>query len=131
MRMNLKEKYLNAVMCKNLSSESNPVLRMIPLFVKNVAMSLAFRKYGDSLISSTLSNLGAVKVPKVMEAYIEHFDFMLGRFLTSFPNATVVSYQNALRFTWTSGMVEKDVERLFFTTLVRMGLPVRVESNLR
>lgn len=131
MRMNLKEKYLNAVMCKNLSSELNPVLRMVPLFVKNAAMSLAFRKYGDRLISSTLSNLGAVKVPKVMEDYIEHFDFMLGRFLTSIPNATAVSYRNALRFTWTSGMEEKDMERGFFTTLIRMGLPVRLESNLR
>ena len=131
MRMNLKEKYLNAMMCKNLSSELNPVLRVVPLFVKNVAMSLAFKKYGDSLVSSTLSNLGPVKVPEVMEEYIEHFDFMLGRFITSIPNATAVSYRNTLRFTWTSGMEEKEVERGFFTTLIRLGLPVRVESNLR
>ena len=32
MCMNVKEKYLNAIMCKNLSSEMNPALRAVPLF---------------------------------------------------------------------------------------------------
>lgn len=58
MCMNVKEKYLNAIMCKNLSSEMNPALRAVPLFLKNIALNIAFRKYGDNVISATLSNLG-------------------------------------------------------------------------
>ena len=130
MRMNLKEKYLNAMMCKNISSEQNPVLRVVPLFIKNIAMTLAFKRYGDRLVSTTFSNLGQVKVPKEMEEDIERFEFMLGRFSTSIPNAAAVSFGNTLCLTWTSGMLQKDVEREFFTTLVKMGVPVRIESNL-
>ena len=118
------------MMCKNISSEQNPVLRVVPLFIKNIAMTLAFKRYGDRLVSTTFSNLGQVKVPKEMEEDIERFEFMLGRFSTSIPNAAAVSFGNTLCLTWTSGMLQKDVEREFFTTLVKMGVPVRIESNL-
>ena len=131
MRMNIKEKYLNAVMCKNLSTELNPVLRVVPLFVKNIAMTIGFKLYGDSLVSSTLSNLGQIQVPKEMENEIERFDFMLGRLSNSTPTCTAISYGDTLNITWTSGLVEKDVERGFFTALVKMGIPVKIESNIR
>lgn len=131
MRMNVKEKYLNAMMCTNLSSERNPLLRSTPLFLKNVALSTAFRLYGDRLYSSTLSNLGVTKLPKEMERFVERFDFMLGRFNCDMPSAACVTYRNTLVFNWTSGLKEKEVERRFFTTLVQLGVPVKIESNLR
>lgn len=131
MRRNLQEKYLNAVLCKNLSTEQNPALRVVPLFIKNIAMSLGFRLYGDRLVSSTLSNLGEIRIPDAMRPYVECFDFMLGRFLTSIPNATALSYGGKLRVTWTSGMQGRKVEQGFFTTLVKLGIPVKIESNQR
>lgn len=130
MRMNNKEKYLNAIMCKNLSDEYNPFLRATPLFIKNPAMFLAFKRYGETLVSSTFSNLGAVKVPNIMADYIERFEFMLGRFMAGMPSAAAASFQDVLCITWTSGKVEKDVERRFFTTLIKLGIHVKIESNV-
>lgn len=57
MRMNNKEKYLNAIMCKNLSDEMNPITRVVPLFIKNVVMRIAFNMYGENLVSSTFQIL--------------------------------------------------------------------------
>lgn len=130
MRMNNKERYLNAIMCKNLSNEYNPLLRATPLFIKNPAMFMAFKKYGETLVSSTFSNLGAVKVPAVMESYIDRFEFMLGRFMAGMPSAAAASFGDTLCVTWTSGKVEKEVERRFFTTLIHMGIHVKIESNI-
>ena len=130
MRMNNREKYLNAIMCKNLSDEINPFLRVVPLAIKNIAMAAAFRMYGENLVSSTFSNLGKVKVPSEMEKYIERFDFMLGRFMTGMPSAAATSFNDMLYINWTSGKKEKDVERNFFTSLVKMGIHVKIESNI-
>lgn len=130
MRMNNKEKYLNAIMCKNLSDEMNPILRVIPLALKNIAMFVAFKTYGETLVSSTFSNLGRVTVPSEIEKYIERFDFMLGRFMAGMPSATATSFKGKLYLTWTSGKKEKDVEQKFFTSLIKMGIHVTVESNV-
>ena len=130
MRMNNKEKYLNAIMCKNLSDEFNPVVRVIPLFIKNVALFTAFKMYGETLVSSTFSNLGKVELPPEMSKHIERVEFMLGKFMAGMPSAAASSYNGNLYINWTSGFYEKDVEKGFFTSLIKMGVPVKIESNL-
>ena len=40
-----------------------------------------------------------------------------------------MSYGDRLVFTITSTVEETDIERLFFTELVKRGIPVRIESN--
>ena len=130
MRMNLKEKYLNAVMCKNLSTELNPVMRVVPLFLKNISLIAAFRLYGESRYSSTLSNLGVIRVPPEMEPYVERFDFMLGTPRYNTGVAGAACFRDTVSLTFTRNIEEADVERRFFTALVKLGIPVQVESNL-
>lgn len=131
MKMNLKEKYLNAIMGTNIASELNPFMRAVPLFLKNIALLFAFNRWGDNLITSTLSNLGQVKLPAEMEKYVKMYGFTLGRSKANIPSATAVSFQNTLSLTWTSSLKERDVERTFFTQLVKLGIPVKIESNLK
>ncbi len=131
MRMNNKEKYLNAIMCKNLSDEMNPMVRAVPLGLKNIALLIAFKMYGETLVSSTFSNLGRVTLPPEMTPYVERVQFMLGRFMAGMPSATASSYNGKMFLTWTSGKRAKDVERNFFTSLIKMGIPVKIESNIK
>lgn len=130
MRMNNKEKYLNAIMCKNLSDEMNPFTRIVPLYIKNIVMRIVFNMYGENLVSSTFSNLGMVKVPDEMGKYIDRFDFVFGRFKRDMPSVAAASFGDKLCISWSSGIVEKDVERKFFTELIKMGVHVKIESNL-
>ena len=129
MRMNNKEKYLNAIMCKNLSDEMNPAVRIIPLGIKNIAMFIGFKMYGETLVSSTFSNLGRITLPQEMIPYVERVQFMLGRFMAGMPSAAATSYNGNLYITWTSGKRDKHIERHFFTSLIKMGIPVKIESN--
>lgn len=130
-RTNVKEKYLNAIMCKNLSSESNLVLRLVPLFVKNISLSMAFRLFGESRFSTTFSNLGIVRVPKEMEPFVERFDFLLGRQRYNDNVATMVTFGDTADISFTRKIKETEIERRFFTFLVRQGLHVKLESNNR
>ena len=65
-----------------------------------------------------------------MSKHIERVEFMLGKFMAGMPSAAAASYNGNLYINWTSGFYEKDVEKGFFTSLIKMGVPVKIESNL-
>ncbi len=130
-KMNLKEKYLNAMLCKNLASEMNPMLRATPLFLKKIALIIAYDLYGESRFSGTFSNMGVVRVPAEMEPHIERFDFILGRSKNASTDAAGVSFGGNLYLNFSSALHEHDYEREFFTLLIRQGIPVKIESNGR
>ena len=129
MRMRLNRKYIAAQICTNVSDERNPFIRMVPLVFKDLAMSMAFRVVGESCFSATLSNLGEVKVPDEMRPYVKRFDFLLGASKINRGNLTAVSYGGSLVLNFTRTTKETFLEREFFTELVKLGIPVKMESN--
>lgn len=122
-------RYLNSLMAMNVTSERNPVLRVVPLFVKKVSLIMAFGLLGERQFSSTLSNLGVVKLPEAMKPYVERFDMILGPPRSNHIVSTVITYGDTMTVNFTRDMVESHVERIFFTHLIKMGIPVAIESN--
>ena len=123
------EKLLNARIATNVRTEQNRLLRAAPLFLKNAVMKLSFHLVGDRKTSSSISNLGVVRVPPEMEAYIRRFDFILGPLSRNRVVCAALSYRDTLYLNFTRTIRETDVERGFFRFLVRDGLHVRLESN--
>ena len=70
MRAEVTEKLLNAKITTNVRQESMKVLRLTPLFIKNIAMKLTFYAVGDRKSSTSLSNLGLVKLPDEMAKHV-------------------------------------------------------------
>lgn len=66
-----------------------------------------------------------------MEPYIDSFDFMLGtpRYNTGIVGAAC--FGNTVSLTFTRRIEEAEIERRFFTALVKMEIPVLLESNQR
>ena len=125
------EKLLNAKITTNVQSERSAILRIMPLFVKNVAMKLTFNLVGDRKTSSSISNLGQVRLPDEMAQYVTRMDFILGPLSRNRVVCAAVSYNGMLMLNFTSTIRETDVEREFFRYLVRLGIHVRIESNQR
>lgn len=125
------EKMINARMSKNVHDERNPVMRVVPLFLKNPTLKIAYWLNGDRVSSSTLSNLGVVRLPDEMDPYVERFDFQLGPLLYNPVTCACVTYKGNLVINFSRSIREPDVERGFFTFLVKEGLPVKIESNRR
>ncbi len=131
MKMNLKEKYLNAVMSSNLGDELNPMVRIIPLPLKNMVLSMMYSSVGETRFSTDMSNLGAIKLPKEMEEHINTVDFMLAA-----PHGIgfamgIAGYNGSLNITFATALRELDCQREFFRELVKMGIHVKIESNHR
>jgi len=122
-------KELNAMMSSNLKLETNPLLRSVPLFIKKIGIGISFFLTGERRTSTLLSNLGKVDVPDEMRKHVEHYILMTGPGKLNGARVGAVSYDNTLALTFADIYKESDIERGLFTGLVKMGIPVKIESN--
>lgn len=129
MGLEATEKNLRARFSVNVHSEQNPILRVTPLFLKNLVMRSVFYRVGDRKTSTTLTNLGRVQLPPEMAAYVERMDLVLGPLSRNRVVSAAITYQDTLYYTFTNTMKNSELEREFFSRLVKLGIPVKIESN--
>ena len=125
------KKNMQSVFTTNVRSESMFVLRIVPLFLKNIIMKAVFDSVGEAQACLSLSNLGLIDIPAVMKEYVRAFDFIIGPQSAAPYNCGVCSYGNELRINFIRNSIEPELEREFFTSLVKLGLKVSIESNRR
>ncbi len=120
-----------AKIATNVASERSPVLRVMPLFIKNVAMRIAFDMVGECKSSLCLSNLGLVKLPEEMAQYVARVDFIIGVPAKAHYNCGVASWDGIMYVNFIRNTREPELESHFYRVLHRLGLPVKAESNQR
>ena len=84
---------------------------------------------GENKGCLNLSNMGVVTVPKAMEPMVQRFDFVIGVQYTYPNNCSVVTYDGKTYVSMIRGIRESELERLVFSRLVELGVPVEIESN--
>ncbi len=129
MALDVTPKQMSARIATNVKSERVFLLKITPLFIKNLVMKAVFLAVGERKSCLCLSNLGQVTLPKEMESYVERLDFILSSQAMSPHNCGVLSYKDTLYVNFTRNIVEPNLEREFFLVLREMGLPVEVQSN--
>jgi len=125
----LKKEYLHGQIVANVVLEKNIFMRLTPLFLKEIALKIGFKAWGDSINSLSISNLGKVALPKSMEPFIEKIIFANGASKSIPINCAVVSFQNNLTISFSSSIIERDFQREFFRILANFGINVVIESN--
>jgi hypothetical protein len=131
MRAEVTEKQLNAKISSNTLAEGHAVLRLTPLFLKNIAMKIVFARVGDRKSTSSISNLGVVRLPDEMARFVTRMDFILGPLSRNRVVCAAITYNGLLTLNFTRTIQQSVLEREFFRALVRLGIPVKVESNDR
>ncbi len=129
MRYYINNKFLNADITTNAAVTKHPLIRIAPLFLKDLVVRQFYKRVQDQQSSAGLTNLGVVETPEEMRAHIERFDVLMGQPFSARTNCAVVSYGETLSVSFASSIVETDVERLFFRRLVQDGIHVKIESN--
>ncbi|MBS1413277.1 MAG: hypothetical protein HPZ00_08215 [Christensenellaceae bacterium] len=129
MRYEINAKALNAQMAANVGSERNPAVRIMPLFIKKFALGMVYKMAGESRFSGTLSNLGEIEFPEEMKKYITDAAFILGRGRVNSTAAAMLSYNKNVVLTFSRSVQNAEVERRFFTFLIKNGVQVKIESN--
>lgn len=131
MALDITEKNMSAMIYTNVRDEDNILMKLAPLFLKNIAMKLVFMMVGEKTSTLTLSNLGKVCMPKEMEEYVERVDFVLGVQSSGPYNATVISYKDTLTLNIIRDTIEPRLEMEVYKVLRECGIHVKVESNER
>ena len=129
MRYYVNNKFLRGDITTNARTQSHPLIRIIPLYLKDFVVRQFYTKVQDKNSSAGLTNMGALSIPESMHPYIERLDICMGQPFSRRTNCAVISFEDVLTINFASSIVETDVERAFFRKLVKDGIHVKIESN--
>lgn len=105
--------------------EKNPVLRAVPLEIKNLFL-LAGTTLGGRSITAIFSNMSIVKMPEGYEKYIEQFGVFTS---TDKLQLCSCSFCDRLVLGFTSKVMSPNIQRNFVRILKEQGLHVEIAEN--
>lgn len=123
-------KRLCAGIASNVADEKNLFMRLTPLPVKNMVIASVFRKAGDKVITTVLSNPGCVDLSPVLQKHVTDMEMLLGKSPCFLTNCALLTANGHTRLTFTSGIREHRMEQSVLHFLTEQGIPVTVRSNL-
>lgn len=105
--------------------EKNPLLRAVPLEIKNLFL-LAGTTLGGRSISAIYSNIGKIQLPDVFETYVDSFGFFTS---TDKLQMCSCSYGDKMRVGITSKILSHNIQRNFLRILKEEGIHVTEQEN--
>lgn len=129
MNLHLSRQEMRAVLTGNVRFTQNPLLQVIPLFLKKPVMAFSYELLGVRPYTATYTNPGPFRVPEAMAPYIDHMEVVLGQATRPSPHCASISFGDTLEVTFAGTGASSDTERRFFTHLVQAGIHVKVISN--
>ena len=113
----------------NMGIERNIFVRALPLVVKNLGVGVSFAITAEQTNSCLFTNLGAVSIPEEMREHTEKVILIPPPGKVNAARIGIATLNNNVCVTFANSYKESDVERDFFTTFVKMGIHVKIESN--
>ena len=121
---------MSKMIATNVGDEKLFIVKIMPLFIKNLVMKAVFNAFGECKSCLSLSNLGAIRLPEQMMPYIDRLDFVLGVQASAPHNCGVLSYGDTLYINFIRDIEESELEYEFHQVLRDMGIRATVESNM-
>jgi NRPS condensation-like uncharacterized protein len=121
------DKRLTKIISRNVSKEKNPVIRIIPLVLKQVVLRIAYNSFGISQYSGVLTNLGRIDITpegqQLLNAVLvvpppPHKRIKVSCGVATLGNNTVITFGSITG--------EKSLERTFVKYMTGNGVPVKL-----
>lgn len=122
-------KFMSTRIAANVGNERMLLVKVLPLFIKNLVMKAIYMTVGEKYSCLSLSNLGNVKLPEVMAPYVQRMDFILGPQASAPHNCGVISWDGKLQINMIRNIREPELEACFCHVLREMDLHITVQSN--
>lgn len=91
--------------------DQNLASRFTPNILKRPMVRFGFNRFGQSVTTMTLSNLGVVRLPSQMEPFVERLDFHLYPAKATPVNIAAISYGEFASISFSRSIVEADFIR--------------------
>lgn len=131
MKLQITEKNMAAIIAANVKDEKNALLKIVPLFLKNIVMKLIFDAVGEKKTCYSFSNLGVVNPPEEFQRYVERLDFVIGNQAAAPYNAAALAYKGKIYLNIIRNISEPVLEAEFSKVFRELGIAHVVESNTR
>ena len=128
LRSQINKENLENIFSFNVSNEQYFVARAFPLAIKNAVMK-AFYTQTALANTTTITNIGNIKVAEDYEPYIEMFHSFLSFSKGQMLKATITSYKDTLVYTYTSAWQDVSIQRRVFRQIAEDGVDVKIETN--
>lgn len=109
----VERKRLASIMAYNVKTQVSWFFRYLPRVLKYAVMRLAYRYFGESNSSVTITNLGNVKLPESMRPYVKKIDVVLTPRVHSPYGCAVISYEGILSINISRFCEESELETIF------------------
>ncbi len=120
---------LDAQIKFNTGAEKNPLMKITPRIIKNLALKIAYAIRGTRQESTNLSNIGMVELPEDMHKHVKKIHFILQASKTTQKNCSVAGFGNKLYISFSRRHIETVAEKYFFQILEDNGIDVVLASN--
>lgn len=129
MKLGNDPKSLARQIARNAGGTRNMGVRILPLFLKEVAARIVFNTLGENMLSGFITNLGALRLPPGLVPHVVSAAFVPPPSTSTLTNAAVLSWKDDLILTFGSLAQSRELERLFFRRLRDLGLVASVRRR--
>lgn len=127
LRISSEVKQISRFLSKNVSYEKLFLVRILPLFIKKLAIAAVYRGLASKRFTGIVTNLGKVNLPGEMTEMVDHIEI-----IPPPPNpkikvcAAIVSYRDRLRITFCNITKSNELERLILKHYADAGIHVKI-----
>lgn len=112
----------------NVYFEKNWLIRIMPLFIKNIGFKIGYFLAGSNVSTSFISNLGKIDLPSSMLNYVSDVDFVnAGENLY----LTVASLKDRVNLIFSTRLINNVIIYDIIKTLQKEGLEITIHSNFQ
>lgn len=127
----LRQKASKECMGKMINATNRMVgaIRYVPLFIKSPVVKIAYGFLGNKIFSNTFSNLGVVKLPPEMAAYVHDMDFVLATGSVNRASCAMVTFENTATLSISKSTADPSFEERVYDLLIEDGITPIVEGS--
>lgn len=119
-KAHLEKDNLSGIIAYNVKTQNMPVFKLLPAGLKCGLMKLAYRFFGESNSSLTMSNLGNISFPEIMAPYVESFMLTMMPRVRSPYNCGMYSYNGTFFINLCRFPKKSELEGIFSRKLQRV-----------
>lgn len=127
----INEKNLSRFIARNVKNEKNLFIRVIPLWIKNLIMPRVYSYFGERGYTSSVSNLGIIRLPEEIKEYVKKIEVFPPPSVENKLKLVVLTYEDKMMLCFGSTTRNMEIEKIFFRKIRKLGVPVKIETNLR
>jgi len=130
MKIHMNKKNFSKYISRNVKNERNPLIRIVPLGLKNIVMPWIYVWFGERGYTSSISNMGLVELPGELEPYVEAVEFFPPPSEMNKIKMCISTYKGKMYLSFGRTTDNTEIEKFFFRRLVKSGISVKVETNM-